>query len=90
MANGQTGRMLRPARFARFDYGSFSLKEFGQDRPWWYEHDPPAGKVVLTNSSFAFARDGVLVTVTLNGPKFRLDRAKALELVRALRPVARS
>jgi hypothetical protein len=44
---------------------------------------------VLT-SSFAFARDGVLVTVTVNGPKFRLDRAKALELVRALRPVARS
>jgi hypothetical protein len=89
VANGQTGRMLRPARFARFDYGSFSLKEFGQDRPWWYEQDPPAGKVVLT-SSFAFARDGVLVTVTVNGPKVRLDRAKALELVRALRPVARS
>lgn len=88
VANGQAGRMLRPARFARFDYGSFSLKEFGQDRPWWYEQDPPAGKVVLSGTSLAFARDGVLVTLILNGSKFRLDRAKALELVRALQPVA--
>src|SRR2546421_5079418 len=28
------GKVLRRARFARFDYGGFAVKEFGEDRPW--------------------------------------------------------
>jgi hypothetical protein len=86
VAQGLTGRMLRPARFARFDYGSFAVKEFGQDRPWWYEQDPPPDTIVLTGSMLAFARDGVLVTVAPTGAKFRLDRKTALALAKALRP----
>lgn len=79
------GKMLRPARFARFDYGSFTIKEFGQDRPWWYQQDPAPGTLVL-NPMPALARDGVLVTVTPTGPKPSLDRKTALALSRALRP----
>jgi hypothetical protein len=84
-----SGRMLRPARFARFDYGSFSIQEFGEDRPAYYEHDPLPGTVVVGTGPLAFARDGVLVTVVVNGPKFDLDPRTALALVRALRPVER-
>jgi hypothetical protein len=83
---GKTGKMLRPARFARFDYGSFAVKEFGQDRPWWYEQDPKPG-MIATGSMVAFARGGVLVTVTPTGAKFRLDQETALALARAIRPV---
>jgi hypothetical protein len=83
-----TGRMLRPARFARFDYGSFTVKEFGQDRPWWDRQDPAVGTMVVDGRGpAALARDGVLVTFTPTGATFRLDRATALALARALRPV---
>lgn len=88
VAQGLTGKMLRPARFARFDYGSFAVKEFGQDRPWWYQEDPTTGTIVLTRSLLTFARDGVLVTVAPTGAKFRLDRPTALALAKALRPVS--
>ena len=87
VAKRTTGKMLRPARFARFDYGSFAVKEFGQDRPWWYQQDPPPDTLVLPGAMLAFARDGVLVTVTPTGAKFRIDRKTALALARAFRPV---
>jgi hypothetical protein len=81
------GLMLLPAHFARFDYGRFSVKEFGQDRPPWYLEDPAAGTVLVADSRITFARDGILVSVEPAGPKFRLDRATALALAEALRPV---
>jgi hypothetical protein len=81
-----TGR-LRPARFARFDYGAFSIQEFGQDRPFWQEEEPLAGSVVFTRDRAVLARDGVLLAVQSTGPKFRIDRAEALALARALRPL---
>jgi hypothetical protein len=87
VAKGTTGEILRPARFARFDYGSFAVKEFGQDRPWWYQQDPPPDSAVLPGAMLALARDGVLVTITPTGSKFRVDRKTALALARALRPV---
>jgi hypothetical protein len=87
VAQGLSGKMLRPARFARFDYGSFAVKEFGQDRPWWYEQDPIPGTIVLPGSMLALARDGVLVIVTPTGSKFRVDRKTARALAQALRPV---
>ena len=79
--------MLRPARFARFVYGRFSVKEFGQDRPPWYLEDPPAGKVLIADSRIVFARDGILVLIEAAGPRFRLDRATALAVAKALRPI---
>jgi hypothetical protein len=85
-AQRPTGKMLRPARFARFDYGSFTVKEFGQDRPWWYQQDPAPNTLVLTSSMLSLARDGVLVTVTPTGAKYPLDRGTALALAKALRP----
>ena len=77
---------LRPARFARFDYGGFALREFGSDRPFWHEQDPPDGKIVVGSGSAVFARDGLLLVVDPAGPKFRVDENQALALFRALRP----
>jgi hypothetical protein len=81
------GRMLLPARFARFDYGAFSLKEFGRDRPFWHEQDPEDGTIVVGGESAVLARDGLLLSCDPAGAKFRIDPAKALALARALRPV---
>jgi hypothetical protein len=83
---GADGTVLRPARFARFDYGSFAIKEFGQDRPIWQEEDPAPGTMVLGGRAM-LVRYGVLVTFNPTGATFRIDRATALALARALRPV---
>ena len=80
-------RPVRPARFATFDYGSFTLKEFGKDRPFWNEQDPPAGDIVVGGGTATFARDGLLLELQPTGAGFRLDRSTALALFRALRPV---
>ena len=42
----KTGRKVRPATFASFDYGPVSVQVFGRARPLWNEHGPPAGKVL--------------------------------------------
>jgi len=84
------GMPLKPfgfARFARFDYGSFAIKEFGRDRPWWSLSDPPAGKAVFSRGQVTLARDGVQADITPTGAKFSIDRATALALAKALRPV---
>jgi hypothetical protein len=73
--------------FVRFDYGRFAVWEFGRDRPMWYLHSPSAGKLVVTGSDVMFERDGIGVDIRPSGAKFRLDRATALALVKALRPV---
>ena len=85
-----SGHPLPPVgfvRFARFDYGSFAVWEFGRDRPSWYLHGPPAGKLVLSGGDVMFARDGIAVDIRPTGAKFQLDRATALALAKALRPV---
>jgi hypothetical protein len=81
----KTGR-LRPARFARFDYGAFSIQEFGEDRPYWQEEEPLAGSVVFASDRAVLARDGVLLAVSSTGPAFKIDRAEALALAKSLRP----
>ena len=85
-----SGHPLPPVgfvRFARFDYGSFAVWEFGRDRPSWYLHGPPAGKLVLSGGDVMFARDGIGVDIRPTGAKFQLDRATALALAKAMRPV---
>jgi hypothetical protein len=83
------GQALPPVGFvpfARFDYGSFAMWEFGSKRPWWYLTGPPAGKLLLAGDLF-FARDGVSVDVRPTGAKFQLDRATALAMARAMQQV---
>jgi hypothetical protein len=80
-------RPVRPARFARFDYGNFTLTEFGKDRPFWNEQDPAAGKIVVGGGTATFARDGLLLEVAPTSAEFRLDPKTALALFRALRSV---
>jgi hypothetical protein len=79
--------LLRPTRFARFGYGAFAVQEFGHDRPFWREEEPAEGSVVFGAGQAVLVRDGVLVSVTPTGPTFRIDRAAALALAKALRPV---
>ena len=79
--------LLRPSRFARFDYGTFAIHEFGQDRPFWREQEPAKGSLLFSTSQVILARDGVLVNVEPVGVRFKIDRATALALSRALRPV---
>jgi hypothetical protein len=84
---GSNGVTLRPARFARFDYGRFSLNEFGRDRPLWHQEDPEDGTIVFGDNSAVLARSGLLLTFDPAGPKFCIDRTRALALFKALRPV---
>ena len=79
--------LLRPTRFVRFGYGAFAVQEFGHDRPFWRQEEPAEGDVVFGSGQAVLARDGVLVSVTPTGPSFRIDRANALALAKALRPV---
>ena len=81
----KTGRKVRPATFARFDYGPLYVQVFGRARPLWNEHGPPAGKV-LFDGRVLVSRDGFLVVIT-GSRNFELDRARALQLARALRPI---
>jgi hypothetical protein len=81
----ESGRRLRPARFARFDYGSFSVQEFRHVRPFGLEG--PAEGTVFLDGRATLSRGGFLIVVQPAGPKFRLDRERALAVAKALRPV---
>ena len=81
----KTGRKVRPATFVRFDYGPLDVQVFGRARPVWNEHGPPAGKVFLQGSALV-SHDGFLVVIT-GSRNFELDRARALQLAKALRPI---
>jgi hypothetical protein len=81
----KTGRKVRPATFARFDYGTLGVQVFGRARPLWNEHGPPAGKVLLQGDALV-SHDGFLVVIT-GSRNFELDRARALQLAKALRPI---
>ena len=76
---------FNPAPFARFDYGNFSVQEFAEKRTYGQE-GPPEGAAVL-DSRLMLVRNGLLIVVQPSGPKFRLDRARALAVAKALRPV---
>jgi hypothetical protein len=85
----KTGRKVRPGTFARFDYGPLTVQVFGRVRPLWNEHGPPVGQVLFEGNLGAPAlvsRDGFLVVIT-GSRNFELDRARALQLAKALRPV---
>ena len=81
----KTGRKVRPAKFARFDYGPVTVQVFGRARPLWNEHGPPAGKVLLEGPALV-SHDGFLAVIT-GSRGFELDRARALRLAKALRPI---
>jgi hypothetical protein len=68
--------------FVRFDYGPFRIDEFGDKRPSWFLHGPPARTVFDSSGALMYSRDGVLVMVLPFGQR----RPAALELVRSLRP----
>jgi hypothetical protein len=76
------GRGVGVVPFVRFDYGPFSIDEFGDKRPSWFLHGPPARTVFDSSGALMYSRDGVLVMVL----SFGQHRLAALELVRSLRP----
>lgn len=83
--NGKN-RGVGMAPVVRFDYGSFLLDEFGDERGLVFAGKLPSGKIFAENASAIFERDGVAVNVvgSLNGA---LSPADAAALVKALRPV---
>jgi hypothetical protein len=85
----KTGRRLLAAPVVQFDYGPFTLKEYGSTRPWWYLQGPRPGRMMLEwQTRAALARGGLLVVAEVTGTDFRLDRAAALRIGRGLRPAA--
>jgi hypothetical protein len=82
----RTGATLRPARFVRFVYGTVQLQEFGSERPYRYEQGPRPGRIAIDGSdSAALNREGVLVLAVSEGTT--MDRAAALRVAKALRPM---
>jgi hypothetical protein len=82
------GTRLKAAPFVSFDYGVVRLQEFAQS-PYWLEHGPPQGKLLLTGERATLRRNGVLVVADLTGPAVRTPSsslAPALALAKALRP----
>jgi hypothetical protein len=80
------GDALARAKFVRFDYGALRLKEFGGDRPFGFRNGPRAGRVVVDGRA-VLTRNGLLVIAEPFGRAKPIDRAAALELAKALRPV---
>jgi hypothetical protein len=80
------GHVLDRAKFVRFDYGTVRLQEYGRDRPFGFRNGPRPGRISLTGSAM-LTRDGLLVIAEPFGRTNRIDRAKALALAKALRPV---
>jgi hypothetical protein len=79
----RTGAMIRPARFVRLDYGTVTIQEFGKQRPYYYEHGPKPGTLVIeAGSGPVLQKDGLLVMVQSSQG---IDRAAALTIARALR-----
>jgi hypothetical protein len=84
------GPTLRPVPFVRLDYGIVVLKEFGAQRPWWFEDGPPAGKLLARDDDVTFVQDGVFVNARWYRANSSSAVARALALAKALQPVANS
>ncbi len=84
----EAGRLVEPARFVRFGYGSFTIEEYGSHRPFWLLEGPEPGVVLLNaGGPMSLSRDGLLVVASPRGASFRMDKATALALAKALRPL---
>ena len=70
--------------FVLLDYGAITLREYGQG-PYWLEHGPPAGNLVIGYGEAILRRNGVLV-VAQSRALARSPR-RAIALAKALRPV---
>jgi len=44
---GNTGHRIRPAPFVRFDYGAFTVEEYGAKRPSWFQSGPEPGRALI-------------------------------------------
>jgi hypothetical protein len=83
------GARLDAVPFVSFDYGVVRLQEFGKS-PYFFEHGPPHGKLLLDASEAALRRNGVLVLASTAGPAVDTPSgslAAALAMAKALRPL---
>jgi hypothetical protein len=96
-----TGISLKAARYVFYDYGNVAISEFNARDLYGAGGGPLPGRMTLekpdatTSSSSAtiagleLSRDGVFVLVTKSQyGNYVLDRARALRIARALRPVS--
>jgi len=83
------GARLDAVPFVSFDYGVVRLQEFGM-RPYFFEHGPPQGQLLLNGEEAGLHRNGVLVVASMTGSAVRTPSgslAAALALAKALRPL---
>jgi hypothetical protein len=80
------GHVLARAKFVQFDYGTVRLQEFGRDRPFGFRNGPRPGRILLDGRA-TLTRDGLMVIAEPFGRAKPIDRAKALALAKAFRPV---
>ena len=77
---------LRRAPFVRFDYGAFSVREYGRVRPFGFVDGPARGRIVV-GDNLELSRDGLLVIAEFPGRSQPFERSAVLEFANALRPV---
>jgi hypothetical protein len=88
---------LRRVPYVQFSYGgphsqdyAFTVEEFGSIRPYFYKQGPREGSIERDVYGMAMARmtsDSLLLRIMPGAPSFRLTRANAVALARALRPL---
>lgn len=83
----KTGKVLDRVPFVSFDYGIVKLREFGAKRSFRQLQGPPSGQVFFSYSDAAVTRGDLLVLAGVGDRGPRLDRAAALALAKALRPL---
>jgi hypothetical protein len=85
----KTGRVLLHVPFVSFDYGIVKLQEYGPHRSFRVLNGPPGGRIFFYNGAEVdVTRDKLLIVARLGDKSFRLDRAAALALTKALRPLS--
>jgi hypothetical protein len=80
------GVILRRAKFLLLDYGTVTLREYGREKPFGFLHGPRPGEIVVDGRAI-LSLDGLLVFAEPSGNTRPIDRAAALALAKALRPV---
>lgn len=80
------GEVLRRAKFVLLSYGTLRLREYGRVKPFGFVRGPRRGEILIDGRAI-LGRDGLLVVAEPLGNTYPIDRAAALALAKALRPV---
>ena len=75
--------------YVLFDYGAFTIQEYGQAWPLTFKSGPREGTAFLRPGSDAsFTRNGVLVFVTSTTRTFPIDTQRTIQLAKSLKALS--